>query len=332
MTTISPRALYRSADETLTPTILRKNEYVYNWSQQTIDDIADWCTQYWISWTDRTQINFHQKLMRFPWFPEVFYRKWNYALLQEPLLAIVWPRKPSVYIHDVMHELFATVSNYKIVTLSGGADGVDMMAHSLSLERAIPTIVILGWGFRWYQSTRERSFFEQVVKQWWLIISERKLDQSPTKYTFPQRNRLVAWCADAVFIPWAAQWSWSLITVDFALKFGIPVWTVPGSIFEITSAWTNTYLFEKKIRAWCCVEDFLKEYFGEKISKKQWLMWLTDYEKRIVDLLKTGPMSVVQLTHAVWLTVWDMLIHLSCLEMRGAIVVKHPEVYALAQK
>ena len=49
-----------------------------------------------------------------------------------------------MYIHDVMNSLFATVSNYKIVTLSGGADGVDMIAHTLSLERKIPTIVILG--------------------------------------------------------------------------------------------------------------------------------------------------------------------------------------------
>ncbi len=329
MTTISPRALYRSADETLTPTLLKKSDYVYEWSQQTIDEISEWCVQYGISWTDRTQSNFLQKLMRFSGFPEVYYRKWNSELLHQPLLAIVWPRKPSVYIHDVMNELFATVSNYKIVTLSGGAEGVDLMAHSLSLERNIPTIVILGWGFRWYQWTRERLFFEKVVEEWWLIISERKLDQSPTTYTFPQRNRLVAWCADAVFIPWAAKWSWSLITVDFALKFGIPIWTVPWSIFEITSAWTNQYLSEKKIRAWCSVDDFCKEYFTEKNKAQESLFSITDHEKMIVSLLNDGPLSIPLLTQKMWLSFGDLLIHLSCLEIKWMIWLVTPGVYWL---
>jgi DNA processing protein len=65
-----------------------------------------------------------------------------------------------------------------------------------------------------------------------LLLSERKLDQEATTYTFPQRNRIIAAFADVVFVPGASKDSGSLITVDFALHYSTPVVTVPASVYD----------------------------------------------------------------------------------------------------
>ena len=50
----------------------------------------------------------------------------------------------SPYGQQVVEHLFAYIPQYALVTISGGADGVDMLTHQLSMEHQIPTIVVLG--------------------------------------------------------------------------------------------------------------------------------------------------------------------------------------------
>jgi DNA processing protein len=64
------------------------------------------------------------------------------------------------------------------------------------------------------------------------VLSEFRLKQVPSRWTFPQRNRIIAGLADAVFVPAAGEKSGSLITVDFALQMHKDVYSVPGSIYD----------------------------------------------------------------------------------------------------
>ena len=66
-------------------------------------------------------------------------------------------------------------------------------------------------------------------------MSEFKIHSKPTHYTFPQRNRLVAGLADAIFLPEAGEKSGSLITADFGVHMHKPVYGTPNTIFSATS-------------------------------------------------------------------------------------------------
>lgn len=50
----------------------------------------------------------------------------------------------SAYGKEVVERLFSYAAAYDIVTISGMAEGVDQLCHSLSMEHSIPTIAVLG--------------------------------------------------------------------------------------------------------------------------------------------------------------------------------------------
>lgn len=295
--------------------------------------VQQWCMHLTIQWIDKLSSTYHYKLSRLPSPPPVVYRKGDIWLLDANLLAIVWPRLSSPFLQNVTKDICSRLHAYRVVTLSWGAEGIDTLAHQYSLDAWVPTIVVLGWWFRWYQHRRERAFFEQIVAAWGLILSEWKLDQPPTHYTFPQRNRIIACCADVVFVPWAALWSWSLITVDFAREFGIPVVTVPWSYYEQTCAWTNAYLCQQKIWGTIDLDAFLTHYFQKKQQTNHFAHSqqddLSDDERRVLSMMKQQP---VELSYLLQELSWELpylLEVLLWLEMKQRMYTTQPWWYAV---
>ena len=332
MTMLTQKAAKRSADLRITW------KQLFELPQEDVrcaasKGVEEWCIQHTIQWIDKWTSTYHYKLSRLPAPPSVLYRKGDISLLDMNLLAIVWPRLPSPFLQHVTQDICSRLHTYCVGTLSWGAEGIDTLAHQYSLDAWVPTIVVLGWWFRWYQHRRERAFFEQIVAKWGLILSEWKLDQSPTHYTFPQRNRIIAWCADVVFVPWAAIWSWSLITVDFAREFGIPVITVPWSYYEQTCAWTNAYLCQQKIWGTIDLDAFLTQYFQKK--QQELVVWdnqqddLLNDERRILSLMKQQPVDLSYLAQELNWQVDYLLEVLLALEMKQRVYTPQPWWYAL---
>ena len=134
-----------------------------------------------------------------------------------------------------MEELFRVLPQYDIVTISGLAPGVDTMCHEMSILANIPTIAVLGGGLQYFLKSGNREFIHKIVDNGGLVLSEFDLDKQPERYTFPQRNRIVAGLSECVFLPEAGEKSGSLITADFARQVHKPVYGVPSSIFSSSS-------------------------------------------------------------------------------------------------
>jgi predicted Rossmann fold nucleotide-binding protein DprA/Smf involved in DNA uptake len=49
----------------------------------------------------------------------------------------------TIYGKQVVEHLFDFIPYYDVVTISGAAYGVDMLCHRLSIEKFVPTIVVL---------------------------------------------------------------------------------------------------------------------------------------------------------------------------------------------
>lgn len=324
---LTRKAMRRSAEKNITwkqlfelalPELLTEEE----------EKVVQRCEKNAISGDEKWSLSYHYKLMRLPTAPWILYRKGDLWILDRPLLAIVWPRMPSMHIQTITKDVCARLGAYELVTISWGADGIDLLAHECSMEMKVPTIVVLGAWFRRYRNRRERDFFERVVAAWGVVLSEWKLDQPPAPYTFPQRNRIIAGCAQVVFVPWASLWSWSLITVDFALQFGIPVVTVPWSYYEAACAWTNSYLCQKKIDGSMDLDAFLKQFF----SCKQQHSWgvdtvqksITEQEYALLLCLKKQAVSVASLVQMWWGNLSLVLETLLHLEMKQLIYSPEP--------
>ena len=114
------------------------------------------------------------------------------SLLTKKILGIVGPRRMSIYGQKVIEKVFLHASGYEMATISGMAEGIDQLCHKHSIAQGIPTIAVLGGGLGRYYSRPERELIQQIVDAGGLVLSEFKLSEQPTNYSFPQRNRIRA--------------------------------------------------------------------------------------------------------------------------------------------
>jgi DNA processing protein len=117
-----------------------------------------------------------------------------------------------------------------------------MMTHEMSMKAGIPTIAILGGGLKRFLESKSREIIQKIIDHGGLVISEFKLNKEPERYTFPQRNRIVAGLADMIFLPEAGEKSGSLITVDFARQMHKDVYGAPNTIFSPLSKGLLQYM------------------------------------------------------------------------------------------
>ena len=103
------------------------------------------------------------------------------------------------------------------VIVSGGAFGIDSFAHLGAVEAEGETICVLGGGFASSAMRRLGDFYAMLRKKG-VFISEYFPETEPTKYTFPERNRLISGMSKAVLVACASEKSGSLITAEMAKK------------------------------------------------------------------------------------------------------------------
>lgn len=276
---------------------------------------------------------YHYKFHAIPSKPYIVHYIWDISLLDKNILAIVGPRKPSVYSHKVLKKLFEHAQNYDLVTISGMADGVDQLAHALSVKHKIPTIAVLGWWLNHFLKWSNRHIIHSIVENGGLVLSEYKVNFVPTKYSFPQRNRIIAGLSDMVFLPEAGENSWSLITADFAYQSSRPVYTVPNDIFAPTSFGVNQLISEQRANIlldfWAFFDQNFKK-FGTKQTIATKILDLPAPQNDIIGLLSThGEMSLWSIMQETKMDTDTIMQHITLLEINNHIYQNSPWKYGL---
>jgi DNA processing protein len=113
--------------------------------------------------------------------------------------------------------------------VSGGARGIDSASHEGALSVGGATAAVLGSGIDIAYPKRSRDLLDRILEAG-TVVSEYPPGVPAQPFRFPARNRIVASMADAVLIVEGAEGSGSLITADFALDLGRPVFAVPGPV------------------------------------------------------------------------------------------------------
>lgn len=190
--------------------------------------------------------------------PETIYTRGDKSLLENlsPSIAIVGSRCMTNYAEQVLETLIPALVRNNVTIVSGGAFGIDYYSQKLALEYNGKVITVLGSGINNPVPKTNSQFFKQV-EQKGLIISEYPGDHPATRYTFPERNRLISALADLVLIVEARERSGSLITANFALEQGKTVAAYPGRTIDPLSKGTN-FLIKQGAHLVTCPRDILE--------------------------------------------------------------------------
>ena len=173
---------------------------------------------------------FPTRLAEIPDPPLLLFVRGSTQALHMDSLAIVGGREASGAGQRFATMMAQQLSDAGLAVISGLALGIDTAAHIGALKGPSPTITVLGSGHERLYPARNAALAETIVKQGGAIISEYPPHFSPTRYRFPERNRIVSGLALGTLVIEARAKSGSLITASYALEQGREVMAVPGPV------------------------------------------------------------------------------------------------------
>ncbi len=153
-----------------------------------------------------------------------------------PAVAVVGTRHPDEYGTEVARRLGLALGRAGVTVVSGGALGVDRIAHEAALDAGGRTVVVFGSGVGCPHPPSLGPLFERVVVSGSALVSEYPVDAPPRRRHFPERNRLIAALADATVVVQAGAKSGALITAEWARRLSLPLFAVPADLWYHASA------------------------------------------------------------------------------------------------
>lgn len=161
-----------------------------------------------------------------------------------PSVALVGSRDPSIYGTEATTHLVAELARRGYTVISGGAMGIDIAAHRAALTQQgsdLPTIAFMAGGLDRLYPAQNSDALNMIVDRG-LIMSEVSVGNTPTRWRFLERNRLIAALARHTIVVEARWRSGALNTARHAMEIGRTLWAVPGQINSPNSVGTNRLL------------------------------------------------------------------------------------------
>lgn len=279
--------------------------------------------------------------------PECLYYKGNPNLFRKTCISIVGTRKYSEYGEFVTEKLIEELAVLDIAIVSGLALGIDTIAHHAAMKFNLPTIAVLGTGINNIYPKANIQLAKKIISNH-LLISEFEAERHPTKYSFPQRNRIISGLSIATIVIEAPERSGALITAGFALEQNREVFTIPGDIDRQNSLGPLNLLKKSEAHPISCGQDIIeilnkqphlftlnespatgatKTYAAKSKREKiplQTLYKLTPSQHSLLSLIPTRlGSSLEQLQKKSSRPPEEILANLSILEIQGIIEIKN---------
>ena len=250
--------------------------------------------------------------------PARLYCMGNTELLRRRCVCMVGSRKTTEYGRRTAEKIARRLSAHGITVVSGLALGIDAASHRGALKGSGSTIAVLGCGIDIPYPWANRFLKEEIVKQG-LLISEYPLGTQATRYTFPQRNRIIAGISECGILTEAGLNSGALITAEHLAEQGKDVMVVPGNINSPCSIGSNMLLRDGAIPL-VVVDDALDYLSVPRQTDEEVCRNLDADERKIIDLLSaSGEMTVDEISAALKIGTAAVAGLVTVLEMKGLI-------------
>ncbi len=265
--------------------------------------------------------------------PPVLFVRGSLDLGPEKALAIVGTRRPTYDGKKSAARFARELSENGVCVVSGLARGIDTLSHSACLDAGGRTIAVLGNGLSSVYPPENASLAQRIVDQGGSIVSELPLDEAPSRWSFPARNRIIAGLCRAVLVVEGDARSGSMITASCALEQGRDVFAIPGSIYNPLAEGTNRLIQNGAYPA-LSPRDILEYLRWDALSpapnKEITPPELDESEKKIYDLLKNEALSFEELVQAGGFDPDELNSSLTLMTLRSIIVRLPGNQYRIA--
>ena len=185
---------------------------------------------------------------------ELFYIG-DLALLQRRRVSIVGSRKPNAYAKTYTQTIAKKLANAGVCVVSGGAIGVDALAHKAA--GSANTLMVAATGLEKRYPAINKNLIVQIEKNG-LVLSQFPKGTPSLRRNFVLRNELIVALGEVLVVTYADLGSGTMRSVEYALKMGKEVFVLPHRLGE--SEATNRLLSEKRAEAIYDIDAFVARF------------------------------------------------------------------------
>ncbi len=185
---------------------------------------------------------------------ELFYIG-DLSLLQRRRVSIVGSRKPNAYARTYTQTIAKKLADAGVCVVSGGAIGVDALAHKAA--GAANTVMVAATGIERRYPAINKTLIE-AIEQEGLVLSQFPKGTPSLRRNFVMRNELIVALGEVLVVTYADLGSGTMRSVEYALKMGKTVFVLPHRLGE--SEATNRLLAQNKAEAIYDIEAFVARF------------------------------------------------------------------------
>ena len=273
-----------------------------------------------------------KSLLYSPDSPYMLYLKGSLKPKDIKAIGVVGTRHASRYGREQSERFGKDLAQAGYTVVSGLARGVDTLAHRGALAVSGRTIAVIGSGLLHVYPPENRDLLSEIASTA-AVISEFPMDTSPTRNTFPRRNRIIAGMSLGILVIEAPARSGALITSRQAQEMGRAVFAVPGMVDQEQSQGCHNLIRDGAILT-TGIRDIVSEIgdgkeievsdnsvlpFTEENNNLQQEV-VNSNESMILKSLGTEVIHIDELCAEVKLTIAEVSSTLMILELRGLVV------------
>lgn len=145
-------------------------------------------------------------------------------------VAVVGTRRASAYGLTHTREIAAELAQTGICVVSGLALGIDAAAHTGALDGGGRTVAVLGSALDKPYPQENEPLMRRILESGGSVVSEYAPGTPPSRYSFLQRNRIIAGMCLGTLVTEGPRRSGALNTATRTLESGREVFALPGNV------------------------------------------------------------------------------------------------------
>lgn len=145
-------------------------------------------------------------------------------------VAVVGTRRASAYGLTHTREIAAELAQTGVCVVSGLALGIDAAAHTGALDGGGRTVAVLGSALDKPYPQENDPLMRRILESGGSVVSEYAPGTPPSRYSFLQRNRIIAGMCLGTLITEGPRRSGALNTATRTLENGREVFALPGNV------------------------------------------------------------------------------------------------------
>ncbi|MFI3140950.1 MAG: DNA-processing protein DprA [Clostridia bacterium] len=208
------------------------------------DNTIETCKKYNIHILTPDDEDYPKSILDIEDYPCVLFARGDVSCLNDKnKITVIGTRKPSDYGKESAKTIISGLTEKGVTLVSGGAIGIDSLAHQGAIDAKLKTILVMGCGHGYPYLPQNAELRKNVSKNG-VLITEYPPFEEADRFHFPIRNRLMSALSSGIVIIEAGTPSGTLNTAKHARNQGREVFVLPGDIKSNKFSGSNNLIKE----------------------------------------------------------------------------------------